>query len=120
MCVTIRHNSLPLKKYPRYSFKETDGYFGEHVGSAQHWVRTIYTNDPAGEARKMFEALTRGAKIVSKAGGNVLHAQLGDGTTIDLRVYFPAGHEPAVQIDTRKSNDPAGVSYQKVHFTTKK
>lgn len=120
MGITIRHNSSILKENQHYSFNSNSGYFGEHIGSAQHWVRTIYTDNPVDDARNMFKTLTNGARITSKAGGNVIHAELNDGTTIDLRINYPSGHQPAVQIDVRNSNDPAGISYQKVHFTTKK
>ena len=116
MGVTLRRNSKPLQKDSHYIFDSQTGFFGVHVGDARYWMRTIYVTDPAEEAKKMFDILAKGAIISQKANGNVQHAVLDDGTTIDLRIYFPPGHEPSVQINVKKSADPAGVTFQRVHF----
>lgn len=121
MGVTIRHNSFSFKKDPFYGFDAVNGYFGEKLPGNQHIVRTIFTNgDPAEEAKKMFDKLSKGAQITTLVEGHMWKTRLDDGTTLSLRIDYPPGHAPAVQISVSESKDPAGIKSQKVHFAKRK
>ncbi len=120
MGITIRRNSKYVKLDPFYGFNKTDGYFGCHKPGNMQNVRTIYTNgDPSEEAKKLFAQFTSGGKITEKINGRFWTCELDDGTSVSLRIDYPPGHAPAVQISMRKSKDPAGIVSQKIHFEKK-
>ncbi len=117
MGVTIRRNSKPVKANPFYHFDKESGYFGVHKPSNKENTRTIYTKgDPAEEARKLFEQFTSGGKIEEIVKGCMWGCSLDDGTYVTLRINYPPGHAPAVELSMRQSNDPAGIVGQKIHF----
>ncbi len=117
MGLTIKRNSKPIKANPFYHFDKESGYFGVHKPSNKENTRTIYTKgDPAEEARKLFEQLISGGKIKVLVKDHMWDCNLSDGTYVTLRINYPPGHAPAVELSMRKSNDPAGIVSQKIHF----
>ncbi len=120
MGLTLRKNSNRLKSDPFYNFDEESGYFGEHRKGARANVRTIYTDgDPIEEAWKMFRKFAGKATIVKIPGKSMWTVDLEDGTSLNLRINYPPGHAPAIQVNVRRSIDPAGVLSQKIHFARK-
>ena len=80
-------------------------------------VRTIFTDgDPIEEAQKLFEQFTTGGKIIEIVKDHMWVCELNDGTYVSLRIDYPPGHAPAVELSTRNSNDPTGIASQKIHF----
>lgn len=121
MGVTLRHNSIALKQNAFYKFEAEFGYFGEHLPGDKIIVRTIFTtDDPIKEAEKMFAILTNGATITTVIQDHMYKATLHDGTIITLRIDYPPRHAPAVGINVRKNNDPAGIVSQKIHFAKRR
>lgn len=117
MGITIRRNSVKVKSNPFYSFDEITGFFGIHKSGNERNTRTIYTDgNPEEEARKLFEQFTVGGTIKENVKGHMWSCILEDGTCVTLRVDYPPGHAPAVQLSMRKSKDPAGIKSQKIHF----
>lgn len=120
MGVTIRKNSIKVKSNPSYGFDSISGYFGTHKPGNEKIIRTIYTDgNPEDEARKLFDQFTLGGKITEKIKDHMWICELDDGTYVSLRIDYPPGHAPAVQLSMRKSKDPAGISSQKIHFEKK-
>lgn len=117
MGLTLRRNSEYLKGDPFYNFDEGSGFFGERQKRARTNVRTVYTNgDPAEEAWKMFRKFAGSATIFKYPGRNMWGVSLKDGTKLTLRINYPPGHAPAIQVNVSNSNDPAGIVNQKIHF----
>ncbi len=121
MGVTIRRNSVHVKQNPFYGFNSANGYFGIHKPGNKETVRTIFASgNPIEEARKLFERFTSGGKVIEKQKGRMWVCELEDGTSVSLRIDYPPGHAPAVQLSMRKSIDPAGIASQKIHFEKEK
>ncbi len=65
------------------------------------------------EVRKQF---TSDGKIRVLIEGHMWGCSLDDGTYVTLRIDYPPGHAPTVQLSMRRSNDPAGIVGQKNTF----
>ena len=120
MGVTLRRNSLPVKSNPFYHYNPRSGYFGTYVSGNKIKTRLIYAEDPEKEARELFRQFVVGAKIDESVPGKKWSAVLEDCSVITLRIRHPTPeHEPAVMISVKKSDDPAGIRTQKIHFVKK-
>lgn len=121
MGVTLRRNSLLVKRNPFYHYNPNTGYFGIGLPTNKETTRIIYTDgDPIEETKTLFNLLAKGAAIKEDIKDKKWHVQLADGTEITLRTNHPTPeHAPAVMISIRKSNDPAGIKTQKIHFIKK-
>ncbi len=64
--------------------------------------------------------LAKGATVIEDVKDKMWHTKLEDGTKVYLRIDHPTpDYAPAVMISIRKSNDPAGIRTQKIHFVKK-
>ncbi len=120
MGITIKRNSKVVKMNPFYNFDKETGYFGFHKSGNEENVRTIYTdNDPSSEAKILFDQFSLGGKIKEKIKGHMWVCELDDKTYVSLRIDYPPGHAPAVELSFKKSTDSAGLVGQKIHFEKK-
>lgn len=121
MGITLRRNSLPVKVNPFYHYNPRSGYFGISERGNKSMTRLVYTDgDPKEETKILFNMLAKGATVTEDVKDKMWHTELEDGTKIYLRIDYPTpDHAPAVMISIRKSNDPAGIRTQKIHFVKK-
>ena len=120
MGVTLRRNSYPVKFNPFYNFNPNSGYFGKYENGNKTKTRVVYTDDPIGETKVLFDQLVKGANVKQDVPNKMWHATLDDGSKITLRINHPTSeHAPAVMISVRNSNDNACIKSQKIHFIKK-
>lgn len=101
------------------------GYFGTKGDSSDNSVRHITSEDPTSTAKDFYDKLAYGgieSNITNKKTGKVIGKKttMKDGTIITSREVSSSDGSPAVDINIQKSNAPAGISGQKIHFVKEK
>ncbi len=120
MGITLPRRAKKVKEDPRYQFNPETGYFGFRPSGNRIDVYQISSDTPELDAKIFFARLTEGAPIKVLVPGHLWTANLNDGTTITLRIDYPPGHAPAVEINIKNCEDPAGIKNQKIHFSKPK
>lgn len=102
--MTILTSKFPLRS----------GYFGSRGSSST--VRRIEADDPVTTALDFYRTAANGGIEIPLGNGRGVKSELSDGTKITMRLVSSSDGSPAVDINISKSDDPAGVKQQKIHF----
>lgn len=91
-----------------------NGYFGSKGSSSS--VRRIESEDPVSTATDFYEEAAKGGVEIALDNGKGVKSEMANGTKITMRPVSSSDGSPAVDINISKSNDPAGIKQQKIHF----
>ncbi|MDO4848360.1 MAG: hypothetical protein Q4B45_01115 [Coriobacteriia bacterium] len=112
---TRSHHSMADNKGALTSkYPITNGYFGSK-GSTSN-VRRIESDNPISTAADFYGKAAKGGIEKPMPNGKGVMTCLSDGTIITMRRISSSDGSPAVDINISKSNDPAGIKRQKIHF----
>lgn len=81
------------------------------------FVRNITSSEPANTAQDFYDKAAHGGIERTMSSGKGHYTKMKDGSILSYREVSSSDGTPAVEINIKKSINPGGIKYQKIHFT---
>ncbi len=99
------------------SYPVNNGYIGNVGLSGNSHKREIITEDPAGEAQKLYDKIAYGGIESDLPNGKGKKTVMKDGSIITFRLITSTKGSPAVDINIDHSTTSNSFKTQRIHFT---